>query len=846
MADEVVVIDAILSPTSFSITTPLTLDHPTGALIATMTLTVPVMPGDTSLTVSSTAGLTPGTILIVDGEAVVVAEVTSGTTFTITSPFVGPHGTGGGVAGYGGFQPIIMIFDKGGTQLGVITEFGIQSPPTQALMTFRAASAAQGSMTFTVPRTLDDGVTPNPEATLVSEDRLVAVGLEVGGPLWAGSITVQESSGGVIQAECTDLFGQFVNTPSIEIDETVGASTPAWTLVSQVLTISNLRKAADNELTWGLEPTGTRPFRGAKFTTSADMSTTLEAIVENAGIELMWRADIVGTQLLATLIASDRFEHVSAFEIKDGADGNIMARPRIIRDPTNVVHEITLTGEPSDLSDCLPDYASWAIRNSTPRVTVSVDPGPLRRRARLDVSVPWGYGATTISSLCSDTLDQVWDMYYSFLRAIHDMEGRPFHEGYEWEGVPSTYFDSAESGAQALSRRVWRTRLQLVETYPNTPASAIYLSDAACQVNRNEWVIVTYNRQAGVQSVRYWGIPDATGASMTLWHMNDFTSTVIYTVSGTRIIGRTTITVTPGSTPGTGGFCESYNTRVYDPVANRYRQLRRLISSPFNGRFFDPADPDISLTDLGAGAGIDLGERSQLVGKIYDFELYNIDLWDPYRDGIGIYTSKPTIFNGAPTTMGRWHLISYSSGANASTSLQYGISSTEQDIVVVSAAGFPPPESADFPYKVAIDDGLDREVVQVIGAAGLEWHVLRAQDGTTGIIHEPGAPVHRLGSTVPDGLTPVDPPWPEGEAYARELLAMMSVATTTIELDVANIDDAWRAADFGEVLPITITTEGEGVGFDGTARVIGRSPDPFGAAGEPGSLRLVLEVVSGG
>lgn len=843
---ETVVINVVLTATTFSVTSPLTLPHASGSLVATVTLTAPVVVGASTATVTSTATLTPGTVLVVAGESVTVSTVTSGTTFTTVSPFVAAHSSGVGLAALSGFQPFMLVFDKGGNQLGILTDYAITSPPTQAIMNFKAASAAQGSMTFTVPRTLADGQTANPEAELIFEDRLVAVGLEIGGPLWAGSIAVQESSGGVIQAECTDLFGQFVNTPSLDIDQAVSEA-PAWGLIAQVLATFNLRKVADGELTWALEPSGTKPYRGAKFTVTGDMIGAIEDVVENAGVELLWRAEVVGSKLLATLIVSDRFEQIGTHAILDGPGGNVMARPRIIRDPTNVVHEITLTGQPSDLAESMPDYASWAIRNSTPKVTVSVDPGPLRRRARLDVSVPWGYSAATIASMVTATLDDVWDMYYSFLRAIHDMEGRPFHDGYTAEGVPNAFFDSRESGSVALSRKAWRTRLQLVETYPNTPASAIMLSDARCSTNLSKWLIVTHNRQTGTTTVQYWGIPDAAGASMTQWHMGDLKTSIFYTASGTRIVDRLSYTVPVGGiTPGTGGFCESYNTRLYDPVAKRYRQLRRLISTPFLGKFIDPADPDISMVNLGAGAGIDTGERSQLIGKVYDFELYNIDLWDPYRDGVGTYISKPSVFNGALTTMARWHIIPYSSGASASTSLVYGISATEQDLVMETAAGWPTPESEDFPYKASIDDGLDREVIQVIGSAGLQWHVLRGQDGTTAIIHEPGAPVHRVGSTVPDGLTPLDPPWPEGEAYALELLAMMSHATVTIELDIANIDDDWRAADFGDVLPVVLSTEGIDVGFDGTARVIGRSPDPFGAGGPPGSMRVVLEVVTGG
>lgn len=741
-----------------------------------------------------------------------------------------------------GFYPSIFVFNKAGAPLGSISTFSVTDPPTQSIMTSRTTSAAQGRMSFILPKTLDDGQTDNPDTDLVQGDRLVALGVEVGGPLWAGAMAPQEYSKGVLSVECPDLYEQLVNTPDIDMDVDVADGTPAWAVMKMVLNKMNSIKAADHELLWSFEHSGTKRYRGGRFTYTGDGIGAVEDIVSNAGVEVMWRADIVNNNLKATLIQSDRFETVSAHALFDGPGGNIMANPRIIRDPTRVVSEIKVIGEATNLEDCLPDYAKWAIANSTPSVTVSVPPGDRRRRARLDVTVPWGYSKSTIDHLCRATLEEVWDLFYSFLRAVHDIEGRPFHEGYTYDG-PTAYFDSKESGSHVLSRYSFRTRLQLVETFRNVPASAVMISDSAVLHNMHTWLIVDYNRKTGEKKVQFWPFPSVAGASISRYGIGDGRVYTRYTVSGRRIISRATVTVAPGETAGTSGWCESYNTRIYDPTYRRYRFLRRIIAGNNYGKYFDPSDPDIHITDMGPGAGIDFGTLSQLIGKVYDFEFFNIDKWDPFRDGVGEQMSKPSVFNGAYTTRERWHIVPYSSGSNAATNIVTGLGTSDVNVLVASLAGWPTPESPDFPFKASIDEGPDREVVLVRTMNGLNWVIRRGQDGTTPVIHEPGAPVHRVGGEVPNGLTPLNPPWPEGKAYADELLALMSQDITTLEFDIANLDDDWRAADFGAVMPVTLTTEGP---FTGTVRVLGRSPDVFGAHGQPGSMRVVAEVVTGG
>ena len=153
-------------------------------------------------------------------------------------------------------------------------------------------------------------------------------------------------------------------------------------------------------LTWYLEATGTKPYRGARFDVQGDVFDALEDIVENAGIEMLWRADVVDSKLVATLVVADKFEHVGTLEIKDGPDGNIMARPRIIRDPSNVVHKILHRRAVRPRGDDA-GLRPLGYPEQHAEGHGQCRSGPLRRRAKLDVSVPWGFSTSTLASLVS-------------------------------------------------------------------------------------------------------------------------------------------------------------------------------------------------------------------------------------------------------------------------------------------------------------------------------------------------------------------------------------------------------------------------------------------------------------
>jgi hypothetical protein len=719
---------------------------------------------------------------------------------------------GGRVRGVPDLWQPLMVFDKGGNYLGSINAgaFNVSNPPVRYLRSTKITN--EGGMTFNVPRQSGD-------MGLIADDRLVRLQSPRGEKPWWGTMSVQPDARGIHEVTNKDPFTLLRDGRGITLKEDVNDDTPATAVMAKVMAIHNDLRAANGEVQWELDLQGSRPFRG-DIDFDADTLSCIDIILKRSRTEIAWDSRLDGNRLVPILRMRDRFDAGAGATIFDGPDGNVTAGAQVVEDPTTLVFRLRLRGLTTDLAACLPEWAQWALLDITPEVTVEVDPGPYRMREIRDESVDWGLSKAAIAAQCNAILDWLWALYRSYLRAIHDIEGRPNHPGWAYVGPPDIY-EPKSAGKDSLSRRAWRTRLQLVEVRDNEPASAVMISEGHSQINLREWLIVRYNRVTGVQNVTVWAIETAKGVELIKWNLSG--SATLYKVSGDRIIDRSTIS-------DTGAFVDPYNTRIYDPVARRYRELRRIINGPFALAYYiDPAAHDNSFVDLGVDAAISTtaGDGSSLISKMYDFERFAIENWDPRRDGIGARLARPTVFFGSETTRPRWHVVSFDVGGDANTALTHGISASETDIEVDSIFGFPDPDlnADEFPFLVSIDDGLDEEDVLVLSMTGTLWHIVRAQNGTTAIIHEGGAPVRRFGADAWPGF-PFPYTWPEGKQWAEEELAELSKPRIDVNVHVAHFRDDQLTIDYGSTHAVDVSTEGAPGRWIGTGRIIGWSTDP--------------------
>jgi len=729
------------------------------------------------------------------------------------------------------WQPI-MVFDKAGTYLGSIKTFNVSSPPVRYLRSMRVRNS--GAATFTVSR-------HSPELDLVAGDRLVLIRSMNGEEPWVGTMSPRASGDGTVEVESRDAFALLEDGVSLKLEEQVSDGTPAAAIVSRVMALHNDDRALRGELIWQVDSSSSRPFRGNLAVDGVTLAV-LDSVIDRSGIELAWTGSAVTGRLILTLQVRDTLAAGAGSAVFDGPGGNVTAGVRAIEDPTPMVHRIKLTGTETDLAACLPTWAQWAAKDITPEVTVEVSPGAHRFR-ELVTSVDWGLSQSAVQAQCNAIVDWLTNLYHSFLMAIHDIEGRPWHEGWAYLGPPDT-MEPMSTGKDSLSRRAWRTRLQLVEVWPDPhePASAVMISYNKNKVNLREWLIVTYNRKTGVQWVGVWPIlPTAFFAGMSLVRWTSSWGITLYRVSGGRIVGRRT----PAGS-GTGTFVAAYSVRIWDPVARRYRNLRQIVNGPDAlAWWMDPADTRNKLTDLGPEAALDqrAGDGSSLIGKVYPFERRAIERWDPRRDGAGALLARPTIFNGAVTSRPRWHIVSFDMGEDATTSMPAGLAAAAPGTIVTieveSIFGFPDPDldPDQFPWTGAIDEGLSEEqfIVRSPGdMVGTAWTIVRGANGTEAILHEPGATVRRVGVPAWDGYPWPDPtPWPEGEQWAQEMLAVLSKERVDLNVHIVH-DGGQLTVGYGSTHAVNVATEGPPTRWVGTGRAIGWSTGD-------GETEIVLE-----
>lgn len=201
------------------------------------------------------------------------------------------------------------------------------------------------------------------------------------------------------------------------------------------------------------------------------------------------------------------------------------------------------------------------------------------------------------------------------------------------------------------------------------------------------------------------------------------------------------------------------------------KMLRRIQSGTYAGWWLRTADDGYTLScvRVSSVSGSTATYNNALLNKIYDVERQSIHLWDPRRDGIGQLVSRPTVFFGSLTTRQRWQITPWIGGGGG-TSLLAGITPSATVFEVESYMEF---GQGRTDFMITVGEGAAAEDMQVTDMDGNKVTVIRAQNGTTAILHEAGETVQEKNPQDFDGFE-IDYDWPEGEAWADEYLAKAS------------------------------------------------------------------------
>lgn len=750
-----------------------------------------------------------------------------------------------------GYVAGVHVFDKAGARIGFLTDFEIADAPSREL-------SDAGSTRIYVPRNSAD-------AALLQIDRLIAFELTTGGEMWAGNIEPVEEGEGKIEANIPDLISLLTGC-TVTISQAYAEPPPAWTVYKAVIDAMNEQKALDAELTWEFDGSGTQLFYG-RLEADDEPFNVLQQIADKSHTEFTWRAAVVNDRLVATLVVRDRIEYTGGADLFEGPGGNVANNPRWTRDPATIVNAISLSGLASSIADYLPEWAQWAVESVVPSVEVSVPTGPYRRRVRRDLPVDFTFSDSLMRGIANQVLAVLWSMFRDYLRAYHDTFGRPFHEGWAYEGPPSDIEPFLHTGLG------WRTRRRLVEL-SSQPASEVMQSDSEAQM-----LAVTYDRVLAEKRVRRYWFSEADGnlyvplaeihGRIRRWDSQGGVLTEYTSQFGTDAVhGRT-------SMDHTNCLVSSYSVTMMhvfrDNSGNEqtdWHTVRRVINLSEDGTLREglwiematPAGPTntpnftrpivgeapylritliplSSLPDRGITATTSITTDTAYIGKMYPFEEYRIKDWDPRRDGVGLFTVKRTIVNNAPSTQPRWHIVPFGIGTSNSTQLTTGISETETVIYVDSTFSLPLLGSTWNGYlEISTEPG--NEIVLVTNIVGNALTVVRGQRGTAAIIHEGGESVRALDATDTDLFSHLwnNLDWPEGRAYALELLSQLNTPRILIQLRISNEHDEWSTVRIGSIHHLSLTTVGPGGGHEGDVRVVGYAPDL-----SSGSMELVVE-----
>lgn len=827
--------------------------------LVSTTLAADAAIGATSIVVTSSTGITAGMLFqIGDGNVIAVSSVV-GTTVNLSAPLTVAVLTGAVVSTARGFVPGIHVFDKAGIPLGVVTRYTMTTTPSMMI-------GSIGSAGFYVPRT-------SPQALMLSPDRLIAFQFRQGsGEMWAGTIEVSESATSVIRVTAPDALSLLTGAP-IVIEEKPSAAVPASTVYNKIVVKTNEQKVRDSEITWSFSDHGATNLFFGSLDWDDDALEAIEDVATRSDTEFRYVASIdpATGRLQLALRASNKFSYASTVPIADGIGGNVASNPRWVRDSAPIRNGIRVTGIASAIGEYLPDWAQWAAGDVSPEAEVLVDPGDKRRRVDRRLSLGFGISPVLLKSIANQILAELWNMYRSFVYAWHDQTGKPYHPGWGYEGPPSNIEPFLHTGLG------WRTRSRLVQLV-GQPASVVMYSEPEKQV-----LAVTYDRVTSEYKVRrYWGseqegtlyVPRmrlhgyalhfaSEGGVLTRkrWTAYDHTTGVImsanavtmpyrytdddgveqtewYTVrrmteltedNQFAVYGEGEWFVMQQPRGPTSGVC----TAIRDG-----KEVRVECSEPDAEDIFTRAtvgDPPFMIIDM-VPAPHNIDFDSGFITTLYEAERGNIRNWDPRRDGVGVYMNKTSVYNNAPTTRARWHIVPFGVGVDGTTTLVHGVAAADTKLYVDSVFSLPRLGS-DWDGMAELGADPVMEMVKVISIVGNELTVQRGQQGTTAIIHEASTSLKALNVTESSLFEHLwkNLDWVEGRTWAERVLEKLKQEFVRVSVEVTNRDATWAAIKLGSLHTITLTTEGAEL-LTGQVRTLGMSPDAM-----TGRMEVVFE-----
>ncbi len=329
----------------------------------------------------------------------------------------------------------IRVFDRGGTPLGVITGWSVEQPRSYRLNEIE-------DFTFSIPRrdvSTGTVILTTDVNNLLKRDNLIYVANQFYSMRgWAGSIDSVRYANGTAVVGVIGAAGLLRHVDADPIEQTGGY---VWTVASRLVAAANAKKAAHGDrvvdfVNHGDASTWRRNL--GIFAYEGDVFNGLQRLSSETLCEFFTVARILDSGMLGIeLHWGSRFTADHTDIVLSDTGGALAPGTDVSFEAAAVVNRARLRGTPTDMSKYV-DYASVrnVIRDVIPECEMVLDStgSSLRRRESLDLTASFGYSEEDQKALARQVQDRYLGYYKSFLYAYHARLGKPFLDGYDWEG----------------------------------------------------------------------------------------------------------------------------------------------------------------------------------------------------------------------------------------------------------------------------------------------------------------------------------------------------------------------------------------------------------------------------
>jgi hypothetical protein len=331
----------------------------------------------------------------------------------------------------------IRVFDRGGLPLGALDNWNVEQPRSYRLNEIE-------DFTFSMPTQIDDGtrvLTSDVVNNLLLRDRLIYVANHMYGMRgWGGVISNVTYADEKAVVSCIGMASLFHKLEAELIEQDDGY---IWTIAARLVSAAQAKQGAHGDLVVGFhhdETPGNYRRNFGHYANEGDILAALQQLGSNNLVEFFPHTRIRpdGT-LKVDLRWGGRYviDH-TAVVIKDGVGGSLLPGTSLTFTGVDLVNRARLRGASTDLGRFV-DYDSirGVIKEVTPECELTLDDTDApnhRRREELGLSVGFGYSQATEQALAQQIQAKYLGYYKAFLYAYHARYGKPFLEGYDWQG----------------------------------------------------------------------------------------------------------------------------------------------------------------------------------------------------------------------------------------------------------------------------------------------------------------------------------------------------------------------------------------------------------------------------